>query len=642
MAELRRVDPKTLVPNPNNLRRSVPDPRADHQLALNIKTVGVIHPPCVRELEDGRLMIVAGHRRVRASIAAKLGEIEVHVRQGDEKTHAMAAVAENVVREGMSESDQWNGVLDMRESGASDTEICRAFMFTPGYLRGLALLSKMHAPIIAAIDAGIGPSHQERSAIARTPVERQRDVWSEIWAESGEGDPADYQMTAEDFEYFDWSDFVRALDQTELYARDFAFDEKTAAEAGVVWEEDLFAQGGEDNRYCTSYPAMFKAQTLWAQKELPEGGRLVSANEYGNASVPEGYRNVGYWESALEGDTPISWVRADTLEIKSGHMRFVPGRADDGDTTGAFNVTTVPVSNAPKERADISGTGHKLIGEVRTQALREALSAAREDVDPWDLVGAFVLALNAKNVVVHGDDTYDCYGGGSARDRAVARLFPEGVLVRDPATLREAAVDVLASFMNCDVSMHSGSGMAAQLLGVLFGADAHMPNMAFEEFLKTYSKPGIAKVMKSEGLDEQPTGKAMREALLAHVGKGRWVPEAAGFSEAIPAWKAELARKEKSAAARAEMKARLEEDDGDDEEEDGDLILDGQDPDIEGDDSAGDQDAVSDEVLPTDGEADEGEPAAASDAEPSEDPRIPGELAALARAMPERLQIITV
>ncbi|WP_194299169.1 ParB N-terminal domain-containing protein [Acetobacter sicerae] len=638
VAELRRVDPKTLVPNPNNPRRSVVDPRIEHQMALNTKTIGQIQPPCVRVLDDGRLMIVAGHRRVRACIAAKIPEIDVYVREGDEKTHAMAAVAENVVREGMSESDQWRGVVELRNVGASDTEICRTFMITPGYLRGLALLSKMHGPIIAAIDAGIGPSHQERNAIARTPVERQRDVWSEIWAESGDGeaDPADYLMTAEDFEYFDWSDFVRALDQTELYARNFAFDETTAKEAGVVWEEDLFAQGGEDNRYCTSYPAMFKAQTLWAQKELPEGGRLVSANEYGNASVPEGFRSVGNWETAFEGDTPISWVRADTLEIKSGHMRFVPARADDGDPTGALDVTTVPVSNAPKERADISGTGLKLIGEVRTQALREALTAAREDVDPWDLVGAFVLALSANNVTIQGDHTYDPYGGGSARDRAVGRVFPEGVLVRDPATLRGAAVDVLSSFMNCDVSMHSGSGMPAQLLGVLFGADAHMPNMAFEEFLKTYSKPGITKVMKAEGLEEKPTGKAMREALLAHVGKGRWVPEAAGFSEAIPAWKAELARKAKNAAARAEFKARMKEEivEVDDTEEE-EVV----------DEEESDDRAPVELIGPADSpDADEGSSAipAAPVSECQADPRIPRELTELARAMPDHFEVVTV
>ncbi|MFT8718486.1 ParB N-terminal domain-containing protein [Acetobacter sp.] len=644
MTELRRVDPKTLVVNPDNPRRSAPDPRADHQLALNIKTVGLIHPPCVRELEDGRLMIVAGHRRVRACIAAKLGEIDVHVRQGDEKSHTMASVAENVVREAMSESDQWNGVLDMRAKGASDTEICRAFMITPGYLRGLSLLAQMHAPIIAAIDAGMGPSFAERNAIARTPLERQRDVWAEVWAESGEGesDPADYRMTAEDFQYFEWSEFVQALDRTELYARDFAFDEATAKEAGVVWEEDLFGQGDQDNRYCTSFPAMFKAQQLLAEKTLPEGGQFIGTDHYGDPMMPDGYRQVNHWECALESDIPVVWVNSGTLQIRSGHMRARPVRAGEEGVNGSLNVTILPASTAPKERPDISGTGLKLIGEVRTQALREALAGAgeSEDVDPWNLVGAFLLALSANNVTIHGDHTYDPYGGGSARDRAVGRVFPEGVLVRDPATLREAALDVLASFMNCEVSMHSGSGLPAQLLGVLFGADAHMPNMAFEAFLKTYSKPGITKAVKAEGLEEKPTGKAMREALMGHVGEGRWVPEAAGFGEGIAAWKEELARKAKSAAARAKLQAELEDEDEQDED-----VAESEDlgEEIEGGDGEGSEDlAPLEAVAPADEPETDEEPPAAPLSERPADPRIPRELTELARAMPDHFEVVMV
>ncbi|GBQ21557.1 chromosome partitioning nuclease protein ParB [Acetobacter estunensis NRIC 0472] len=637
MTELRRVDPKTLVVNPDNPRRSAPDPRADHQLALNIKTVGLIHPPCVRELEDGRLMIVAGHRRVRACIAAKLGEIDVHVRQGDEKSHTMASVAENVVREAMSESDQWNGVLDMRVKGASDTEICRAFMITPGYLRGLSLLAQMHAPIIAAIDAGMGPSFAERNAIARTPLERQRDVWAEVWAESGEGesDPADYRMTAEDFQYFEWSEFVQALDRTELYARDFAFDEATAKEAGVVWEEDLFGQGDQDNRYCTSFPAMFRAQKLWAEKTKPDGAEMLECGEYGSGIALEGYRRVSTWESVLESDIPVVWVSPGTLEIKTGHMRALAARAGEEGVNGSLNVTTVPASTAPKERPDISGMGLKLIGEVRTQALREALAGAGEDVDPWDLVGAFLLALSANNVKVDDDHTYDPYGGVSARERAVGRVFPEGVLVRDPATLRKASLEVLGSFMNCEVSMHSGSGLPALLLGVLFGADAHMPNMAFEAFLKTYSKSGITKAVKAEGLEEKPTGKAMREALMGHVGEGRWVPEAAGFGEGIAAWKEELARKAKSAAARAKLQAELE---GEDEQDEG---L-GEEIDQTGDEEEGEDLAPVEVVAPADEPETDEEPPAAPLSERPADPRIPRELTELARAMPDHFEVVMV
>ncbi|AOW50908.1 ParB/RepB/Spo0J family partition protein [Acetobacter ascendens] len=634
MTELRRVDPKTLVPNPNNPRKTQPDPRADHQLALNIKTVGLIHPPCVRELEDGQLMIVAGRRRVRACIAAKLTEIDVHVRSGDEKSDTMVAVAENIVRADMTESEQWRGVLDMRAKGATDTEICRSFMVTPAYLRGLMLLSQMHPPIIAAIDAGIGPSFQERNAIARAALERQRDVWAEIWAESADegSDPADYEMSREDATHFDWSEFVRYLDQVELYARNY----ETAKEAGVVWEEDLFGQGGEDNRYCTQYAAMFKAQQIWAEKTRPEGTIYPQSNEYGEGIAPDGYRKVGSWEMERDGDIPTIWVNPRTLQIQKGRLRELGEQSTRRTESDALSLPSAQNPEKPKERADISGTGLKIIGEVRTQALRAALAAARESVDPWDLIGAFLLALSADNVNIHGDNTYDPYGAASERDRAVASVFPEGVLVRDPAVLRNAALAVLSSFMNCEVSMHSGSGLPAQILGVLFNADAHMPTMAFEDFLKTYSKPGITKAVQAEGLEEKPTGKAMREALMAHVGEKRWVPEPATFAAGIPAWKAKIKKQAARAAARAQLDAQTEEDDEIDDQSSDMELCDEQDV------AEADEETLTPEEDVSADDTSSVSETTSSHTELPDDPRIPTQLAELARKMPEHLEIIMV
>lgn len=64
--ELRVVDPKTLLDNPENPRTSAPNVEADRRLAHNIKVVGLLQAPLVRELPDGQLMIVqaiaaAGH-----------------------------------------------------------------------------------------------------------------------------------------------------------------------------------------------------------------------------------------------------------------------------------------------------------------------------------------------------------------------------------------------------------------------------------------------------------------------------------------------------------------------------------------------------------------------------------------------------
>jgi hypothetical protein len=157
------------------------------------------------------------------------------------------------------------------------------------------------------------------------------------------------------------------------------------------------------------------------------------------------------------------------------------------------------------------------------------------------------------------------YGQMTRRETALATLFPEGVLIREPALLRQEAVAVLKNVANCTISQHSGSGLTAQLMGLLFDADAQMPNMAFDDFLKCFSKPAIMEAGKALKLLPRNTGKEMRTAIMAHVGAdGRWVPEQAGFGPAIDEWKAELTAMVRNAERLASMRGGHE---ADDEEE---------------------------------------------------------------------------
>ena len=127
---------------------------------------------------------------------------------------------------------------------------------------------------------------------------------------------------------------------------------------------------------------------------------------------------------------------------------------------------------------------------------------------------------------------------------------------------------MLKNVANCTISRHSGSGLTAQLMGLLFNADAQMPNMAFEDFLKCFSKPGIMEAGKALNLLPRNTGKEMRNAIMAHVGpEGRWVPEQAGFGPAAEDWKAKLG----DMARRSELLASLVDDHEDADEEEGEF-----------------------------------------------------------------------
>ena len=620
MDELRLVDPNTLIANPNNPRQTTSGQASIRQLALNIRAVGLVHPPRVRELGDGSLMIIAGHRRTEAAIYAGLTEIQVHVTKIDNGLEDLAAASENMIREGMTEPDQWRAVTRMREElGYTDQQLCMALMITPAYLKGLSLLARLHPPILHAIEIGRGPDLKERRTLALSSLEDQAAAWAEMFAESVEEgeDPAGYRLNADDPEdIVNWRDFTWHLQQDEWYARDARFDDALAQKHGIVWIEDLFGQGDEDNRYVTDASAFRAAQEDWIAEHRPEGTLALETGEYGSPLRPEGYNFVTRWMGEQDTDVAGYWLNPNTLKIEEQTFRYT------GEETLRSEPRVVEQTPPPKkERADISGTGLKMIGSVRTLALKKALTAKSEDADPWDLVAGLLLALNANNVHIYGSSGRSPYE--NAVKTAMEVLFPEGELVRDEALIRRHALESLAGFMNCEVSMHSGSGMAAELLGCLFNADAHMPTMADEAFLKTYSKPGITKAVQAHGLAPLNTGKEMRAALLNAVGDGHWVPEAAGFAQAIGAWTEEVREQQARRAKWVGLKDELEDGDEDDlncaDAEDLENVMD-----EEGGEDAGEPDVTENEPTET------------------RDLVVPQELVAMQAAMGGRLEILRV
>ena len=91
------MDPATLIDNPNNARR----PHRDRDsLAPSIGALGILNPPLVRQLEDGRLELIAGERRKYSAIKAGLSTIPVFFRDDLSPVHQLASMlVENHDRE---------------------------------------------------------------------------------------------------------------------------------------------------------------------------------------------------------------------------------------------------------------------------------------------------------------------------------------------------------------------------------------------------------------------------------------------------------------------------------------------------------------------------------------------------------------
>lgn len=95
--EIREIPIESIRTNPHQPRKFFNSEELE-DLAASIKSVGLIHPPVVRPLEDGSYELIAGERRLRASQMAGFKSIPVHVRSSDPSHSAQAALVENIQR----------------------------------------------------------------------------------------------------------------------------------------------------------------------------------------------------------------------------------------------------------------------------------------------------------------------------------------------------------------------------------------------------------------------------------------------------------------------------------------------------------------------------------------------------------------
>jgi ParB family chromosome partitioning protein len=97
VADRNEVDINLISPNPKQ-PRTVFDEEQLAELALSIKEVGLLQPPVVRSIGDGKYQLIMGERRYRASKLAGLKSIPVIIRQTPDDQLLREALVENIHR----------------------------------------------------------------------------------------------------------------------------------------------------------------------------------------------------------------------------------------------------------------------------------------------------------------------------------------------------------------------------------------------------------------------------------------------------------------------------------------------------------------------------------------------------------------
>ena len=100
-SNLNEIPIAQIEPNPDQPRREF-DQEALQELADSIKTMGIIAPITLRQINDDHYQIIAGERRWRASQMAGLTAIPAYIRTVEDENVMEMALVENIQREDLN------------------------------------------------------------------------------------------------------------------------------------------------------------------------------------------------------------------------------------------------------------------------------------------------------------------------------------------------------------------------------------------------------------------------------------------------------------------------------------------------------------------------------------------------------------
>ncbi|WP_454748995.1 ParB/RepB/Spo0J family partition protein [Ciceribacter selenitireducens] len=511
---IMKVDPRALKDNPDNTRQSKSTTQADALLLATIKAVGIIQPPVIFPEAGGgnSYVIEAGHRRARMAIAAGLEEIEVLVVEAANDNGAMRSMVENIAREPLNPVDQWRGIERLIALDWTEEAIAVALALPVRQIRKLRLLANVLPAMLDQMALGDMPNEQQLRTIAAAHLDEQKEVWKAQKPKKGQSAP--------------WFQIANALSNTRMYAKDASFGDDLREAYGIEWIEDLFAPADEDSRHTTNVEAYLGAQQEWMTDNLPKKGVIAEVTQWGDAKLPQKASRV--YGKPSKGDHTAMYLDRNG-KVQTVHYRMPEEKktAGKGAVVGGGATAGDDVIDAPKQRPDVTQKGHDIIGDLRTDALHEAL--ARAPIEDDTLMALLVLAFAGLNVRVDSGANDTVFGPKRFARHAVRLLDGGGKLSFDIDTLRVAARSMLVDVLSCRRGM-SNSGIVSRIAGEAIGADGYLPNMGTEDFLLCLSRQALETSCKDTAVLPRPKVRETRAALVEHFKEGHFVHPAALFT----------------------------------------------------------------------------------------------------------------
>jgi ParB/RepB/Spo0J family partition protein len=503
-----KLDPRALKDNPDNARQTKSTPQSDALLLATIKAVGIVQPPLiVAETGGGNgYFIDSGHRRVKQAIAAGLDEIDVLVVEAANDSGAMRSMIENIAREPLNPVDQWRAIERLVALGWTEEAIGVALALPVRQIKKLRLLANVLPAMLDHMAKGDMPDERQLRTIASASLDDQKEVWKKH--KPSRTDP---QVS--------WWSVAQGLTKTRMFARHASFGDDLAQAYGIAWVEDLFAPADEDSRYTTDVEAFLGAQQEWMAHHLPKRGTIVEATQWGEVKLPPKAERV-YGKPGESDHTAMYLDRKGRVQTVAYRMPEAKKTKGKGAAAGDAAEPAV----VAKPRPDVTRAGQAMIGDLRTNALHDAL--ARAPIEDDTLLALLVLAFAGRNVSIASGSSDDVHGFARMERHAVRLMGEDGKLGFDRETLQQAARSVLTDVLSCREN-RSDSGIVAQIAGDTIGADGFLPNMGTDEYLACLSRPALEASCKDTPVlprqkvkDTRSTRPALCDRTLRPSGRG--------------------------------------------------------------------------------------------------------------------------
>lgn len=181
--DLLHIPVDQIDPNPFQPRR-VFDPAEIAALADSLRQHGMLQPVLVRPFGD-RYQLIAGERRLRASLDAQLHEIPARVMELDDQRVSELAMVENLQREDLNALDKASAFRDyLNRFGGTQEELANRLGLDRSTVSNLIRLLELPDDVQDAVRTKRISQGHARAILALTEQDQQRTACQRVIAEN--------------------------------------------------------------------------------------------------------------------------------------------------------------------------------------------------------------------------------------------------------------------------------------------------------------------------------------------------------------------------------------------------------------------------------------------------------------------------